>query len=629
MLLWGILVIIGLFVGITVLNYFSDSAKVKRMDALVEEYNQPTSLDNFEEEFDVIVIGGEPEGVAAAVSSARNGMNTLLIEEREELGGLMTYGMLNFIDLPEGDEDQIVSQGIFNEWHELIGEKNAFDLQVAKAGFQKLVDNESNLTLSVATEIITPIVTNKNVVEGVKLRNEYGEVLVKGKRFIDATQDADFAVLTGAPYFIGGADIGEEDRKMAVTLMIHLNDVDWSRISSKEIIEQFGDVEKSSSTSVFSNDLPVVAWGFEGLTKKYTPVVEETRLRGLNIVKSENNYYINALQLFGIDGLNDESIAKAIDRGKKETEHIVQYFRDNLTGFEDAKIASFPEELYIRETRHIETEYQLPMSDIWENRDHWDSIGYGGYPVDVQAQSVNDYGYVISNPIQYAIPFRSLVPKKVENLLVVGRSAGFSSVAAGSARIIPTGMTTGEAAGVATAISIEENTNFREMSSNKELIRQLRNSLDEQGALVKHFELEYPYKGEWFYPGIKELLNVGLLSGGYANDLSVEEDANKHMFLNMFINTIKRGNQQLYEEKKREINNLSVYYYEENEVLTRDLAAEIVGKVFIEDSDEATWAELKSNNLIDKTLEQKIKQNRILSKSEIYYLLGNLLLEIK
>ena len=103
---------------------------------------------DFDLEYDVMVIGGEPEGVAAAVSAARNGSNTLLVESREELGGLFTYGMLNFLDIPQGEDGKSVSRGIYEEWHHLVGGGNAFGITEAKAAFKKLVDEEENITLS-------------------------------------------------------------------------------------------------------------------------------------------------------------------------------------------------------------------------------------------------------------------------------------------------------------------------------------------------------------------------------------------------------------------------------------------------------------------------------------------------
>lgn len=397
---------------------------------------QPYVKDINDTHYDVIVVGGEPEGVAAAVSAARNGAKTLLIERRDGLGGLMTYGMLNFIDYDYDMNGTIANAGIFKEWHDMVGGKVVFDIETAKKAFLKLVQNEPNITLSLSTSLQDVIVENDEL-KGVVVSDEQGEHTYYAERFIDTTQDGDLAYLAGVPYFIGGEDIGLADRKMAVTLMMHLDGVNWDRLALAAVTQKFGAAKIN----------PVAAWGFVDLHHQYTPTEPDTRLRGLNIARqSDGTVYINALHLFGVDGLDEQSKQEAIERGKRETEHIVAFLREEFPGFEQAEIASFPPELYVRETRHFYAEYQLPITDVWENRDHWDSIGFGSYPVDIQASSIDDYGYILTDPKQYAIPFRSLVPLEVDGLLIASKAAGYSSLAAGSARIIPTGMTVAEAA---------------------------------------------------------------------------------------------------------------------------------------------------------------------------------------
>jgi hypothetical protein len=624
------------------------------VEKLEENYRVPAPLISFEKEYDVIVIGGEPEGVAAAVAAARNGAKTLLIEERDGLGGLFTYGMLNFLDLPKGIDRKMATAGIFKEWHELVGGGNAFRIKAGKAAFLHLVEQEENLTLSAQTEVLTPIVRDQRI-EGVKLRNPHLEQAVFAKRFIDATQDASFAAEAGAPYFIGGEDIGRKDKKMAVTLMIHLQGVDWNKVKSTAKSGEFGTAEVHGD----------VTWGFTELHYMYEPVEENTRLRGLNLAKLGDNYYINALQLFGVDGLDEQSKQKAIEKGKRETKHILQYLKANFPGFENAEIASFPSELYVRETRHIISEYQVTMSDIWANRDHWDSIGYGGYPVDVQAQTANDYGYVIANPVQYAIPFRSLVPKEIDNILVTGRSAGYSSIAAASTRIVPTGMGTGQAAGTAAALSIQDGVSFREMILNKDVIAALRERLKNDGALVDHFEIAHPYEGKWYYPAIKVLLSEGLVVGGYDNDLYVDEPMSKHTFVGKLQELLRRVNKQLYEEKIQEIEDLSAYIYnEENEPLTRDKMVSILNDVFVEGSlgdtkdgqddlfvaessvdeegqddvgaddgskseliDQA-WNELQEKGIIDDKTRELLPENQEVENKVAYHVLATILEQI-
>ncbi|SOC34886.1 FAD-dependent oxidoreductase [Ureibacillus acetophenoni] len=583
-------------------------------------YEKPDAVSEFNEEYDVIVIGGEPEGVAAAVSAARNGAKTLLIESRAELGGLFTYGMLNFLDIPQGEDGKSVSRGIYEEWHALVGGGNAFGIEQAKAAFKKLVDEEKNLTLSANTEVMEPIMEGNTVI-GVKVKNEHGEFKISGKAFIDATQDAEFAAMSKVPYFVGGEDIGIKDKKMAVTLMIHLNDVNWDRVRETAKSEKFGPAEVTNS----------VAWGFSDLHYDYQPVEENTRLRGLNLVKIDNDYYINALQIFGINGLDSESKKEAIEKGKRETEHILAYLQKEFPGFEDAKIASFPTELYVRETRHIWAEYQLSMADVWTNRDHWDNIGYGAYPVDVQAQTPQDYGYVLSDPKQYAIPFRSLVPKEIEGLLVVGRSAGFSSLAAGSARVVPTGMVTGEAAGVAATIAIGHDISFRELSQDEGQIEYLRTLLTEQGAFVEHKESTYPYQGEWFDESVQTLINYGLVVGGYTNDLRVDEASTRHSFINMLKGAIERANPGIDDAFGTKLTGIhATEFAKENGPLMLEDVTAVLTELFIENAGTPSWQGLIDANIISADVASNISSdNHELTFKEMYAICAEVIEYVK
>ncbi|MDQ0154213.1 FAD-dependent oxidoreductase [Robertmurraya andreesenii] len=561
-----------------------------------------------EKQYDVIVIGGEPEGVAAAVSAARNGAKTLLVERRDDLGGLFTYGMLNFLDIPQGEDGESVSQGIFKEWHALVGGGSAFGIEEGKSAFRQLVENESNLSLMTETTVSEAIL-EENRVAGVELTNEHGTFKVKGKAFIDATQDADFAVMAGAPYFVGGEDIGIKHKKMSVTLMIHLKNLDWERIKETAASEKFGSAVVTDK----------VAWGFSALHHVYMPVEENTRLRGLNLAKINDEYFINALQLFGVDGLDEESKKAAIEKGKRETENILAYLQKEFPGFENAEIASFPSELYVRETRHIWAEYQLPMSDVWTNRDHWDNIGYGGYPVDIQAQTPQDYGYIVADPKQYAIPFRSLVPKEIDGLLVVGRAAGYSSIAAGSARVVPTGMTTGEAAGAAAALAIEEKVTFRELSRNEGLIEALRDTLTKQGAFVKHIKTSYPYEGEWYDESIQTLIDYGLIFGRYDNDMKVDEVATTHAFMNMVKEILLRVDEEGYFYSEDELATLYDQLIEkEDRPITRDEAAGILAQLLYKETGTTSWGTLLEQQVISDDLANRISEDQELTLKEMF-----------
>ena len=131
-----IAITIGILTSLVVIAFIIKY--ITEPEIMAQSYEKPVAVDNFEEQYDVIVIGGEPEGVAAAVMAARSGSKTLLIEKREDLGGLFTFGMLNFLDIPKSKSTRQISRGIYKEWHALVGKDNAFHIEDAKAAFKQL-----------------------------------------------------------------------------------------------------------------------------------------------------------------------------------------------------------------------------------------------------------------------------------------------------------------------------------------------------------------------------------------------------------------------------------------------------------------------------------------------------------
>src|SRR5690625_1831810 len=116
----ALLIIIGFGIFYIVGNQTSDQAEdpnVSEDHDTSDDQDTLQPLAEFSDTYDVIVVGGEPEGVAAAVSAARNGAKTLIIEHRDAFGGLFTYGFLNFLDIPQGEDGASVSKGIYEEWH--------------------------------------------------------------------------------------------------------------------------------------------------------------------------------------------------------------------------------------------------------------------------------------------------------------------------------------------------------------------------------------------------------------------------------------------------------------------------------------------------------------------------------
>jgi hypothetical protein len=477
----------------------------------------PGPMINGQPGYDVIVVGGEPEGVAAALSASRNGLKTLLIEDDYALGGLMTLGQLNFLDMNHGPQHELLTRGIFEEFYKDLG--NAFDVEEAKAYFLKKVKREKNITLLLNTEVISPLVEGNKIV-GVKVKENDFTTKYFGLRVIDATTDADLAAQVGVPYTIGGEDYGEKGLLMGVTLVFEVSGVNWDRV-----IQYLKHEDQDPNTGADK----VAAWGYGKEAEEYVPQDPLMRFRGPNLARQKNgNVLVNALLIFGVDSLNPDSKAEGIARGKKEIPQIIKFMQKKFPGFENVAFVGTAEQLYVRETRHIEGEYRLTITDVLENRDHWDKIGYGSYPVDVQPTSPANSGNVIGKPDIYGIPFRCLVPLEVEDLLVVGRSASYDSLPHGSARVLPVGMVTGEAAGVACAYSIKEGVSFREMTKSREAIKWVQERLKAQGAYLEDYIPPRPVvMDHWAYPGVRVMRELGLIEGGYENNYGLERKINK------------------------------------------------------------------------------------------------------
>ena len=480
-----------------------------------------------EEAYHVIVTSGEPEGIAAALAAGRNGMRTLLVEEGDALGGLMTLGWLNFLDMNHGVQGELLTRGIFEEFHtEVVKQGSVFDIDAAIAWFAKVCDEEPNLTVMLNTEIVAPVMDG-NTIAGLVIR-EIGQsetMTVRSLAVIDSTVDGDVAAAAGAPYTVGAEDRGEYGTKQGVTLVFEISGINWSDVYN------YLRNDDNPNTGADST----AAWGYAPEALNYVTVDGNMRLRGPNVaLRSNGNVLLNALVIFGVDALDPDSLAEGIERGRREIPHIIEFMRESFVGFENAAYVSHAPRLYVRETRHFIGEYRLTITDVLENRDHWDRIGHGSYSVDLQATNVNDAGNIIGFPEIYSIPFRSLVPLEIDQLLVVGRAASYDSLPHGSARVIPIGMVAGEAAGTAVAYSVEHGVTFRQMSRNPEAVAWLQNQLIMQGAhLVEYTPPRIDAMDHWAYPGLVVQRELGMEAGGYANDYGLDNDVpNRWMLQN-------------------------------------------------------------------------------------------------
>jgi len=497
--------------------------------------------------YDVIVWGSDPEGIAAAIAASRSGLNTLLIDHRDRVGGLFTVGELNFLDLNYDDNMNLVTRGIFEEFYEQVGGV-IFDIDVGQKVFDEMLAAEELLTVKLNYHLIRPQIDEQQAsITSIQVRDAAGsERNIYGKIFIDASQDADLAYMAGVPFTMGFEDIGLPGEFQASTLVFRVQDVSWPCVMYEINV---------NDPRAFFMATYTAAWGYDNFTRYYEPENERIRFRGFNMARqADDQVLLNGLLIFGVNAADPASRVEAKEIAKAEAYRFMYFARENLPGFEEATISGFAEELYIRQTRHMQGLYRLTIDDVLENRDHWDRIGFGGYPVDIQPVGPNFPGIVVGQPDKYAVPFRMIVPPDFTNLLVVGRSASADSLPHGTTRIVGVGMVQAQAAGVASAYSINTGRNFQEIAASEEDIELIRGMLAEQGAFVSSSTSRVPeVVNHPHYSAMQELRRLGLIVVGHHNNYMLDYPLGIQTTFNLLFNGSHRtlniiGNEDLAEQ---------------------------------------------------------------------------------
>lgn len=568
--------------------------------------------DNF---YDVIVVGGDPEGVTAAVSAARNGAKTLLLSAEDGLGGLFTYGMLNTLDMNYSKAGELLTKGIFDEFYDKIGRTESFGVEYVKKVFEDMVFSEPNIDYRTNVELKDVLLEDSTIV-GVIMNDINGtENIFYGKRIIDATQNGDVCATAGVPYYTGMQDVNVSG-SMAATLVFKVGGVDWDEL--KNDILRYSEETGDYSCGINESS----AWGFgKWCYDNYKSIYYNMKFRGPNMgLQDDGTVLINALQIFYVDPDDEISVNDAKVYGKIEAQNAFLHLKSNLNSFQNAYFIDVADELYIREARHIQGEYVLQASDLLEGVDFYDKIAMGSYPLDIQSTNMKNNGYVVLAPDQYSIPYRCIVPKVIDNLFIVGKSASYSSVAAGSARVVPIGMVEGESAGLIAMYTIIHNVTPREIVGNLDAMNEIIELLRKQGVYLPDYEPSNVYNYLEGYEKIATLIDYGVITGGYNNDFKFDELATGISSANVLRNFAVRKLGVNDEEIKAKLDEFSTY-----EEIT---AVKLIRMVYslTDDghrniSDEELWEDAIDSGLIDISLENGMLNN--ITMKDMYVIVVN------
>lgn len=422
----------------------------------------------YPDEFDVIVAGGGPAGIAAAVSAARLGAKTALLERYGILGGMLTAGQVQPI-LGETAAGTMYHEvvALLNRGHEDTprvvtrnGTEVGVDVEEAKLRLLDLAVS-SGVSVFLQTPVVD-VIMEGNRLRGVKICTPSGIRELLGKAVVDSTGDGFVAALAGAPYELGRPGDG---KCQPATMEFTLENVDESRA-----ITAFGGSDPVT--------LPNGA--------RYSQLCKEANARGelpanVSIVRLHRTLHpgernVNATQVNGLDTLTPEGIGEAELTLRRQVEPIVAFLRKYVPGYEAARVKSTASTLGVRETRRFLGEYVLSDADVENGARFPDVVVHRAwFLIDIHNPTGGGQAEKHSQPaVAYDIPYRSLIPREVEGLLLSGRNISGTHRAHASYRVMGIALATGQAAGTAAALCAREGCTPRELDYHR-LQRALEN----------------------------------------------------------------------------------------------------------------------------------------------------------
>lgn len=192
--------------------------------------------------------------------------------------------------------------------------------------------------------------------------------------------------------------------------------------------------------------------------------------------------YVNTIRVSEKNGADAYELSEAEIEGRRQLKKVIRFLNQHVPGMEKAHITSIQNGIGIRETRRIDGEYVLTGQDIIEGRRFEDCIARNGYCIDIHDPKGQGWGVsqIQSEEQSYDIPYRCIVPERIDHLLIAGRCISATAEALASARIMPSCMALGQAAGIAAALAAEKKLAPRRLD-----VRQVQSVLKKSGAVIE------------------------------------------------------------------------------------------------------------------------------------------------
>jgi hypothetical protein len=472
-----------------------EAASLSTRGTLVE----PTRETPVTHEPDVLVIGAGPAGIGAAVAAARNGAKTLLVERYGFLGGNLTAAMVNPMFTFHDVNGRQVIRGIAGEVVDRLVAITASpghvrDLTFDNASMTPFDPEGMKLLLFDMVEeagvqlLLHSAFADAGARDGkighVIVENKSGRQAIRPKFVIDCSADADVVARVGAPFVKGR----EEDGAMQpVTLFYRIGGVNYDELRSW--MKSNRDLLKDSPTDEEIDSNRTLAFlGLSDLVKKAVeagefPAEAAPRILMYQLPR-DGQIAVNCTRLQGIDGTRVEDLTRAEVETRRQAWEIHRFLKKHVGGFGRSYVLDTGVQVGVRETRRIVGDYTMTEQDVLQSRAFEDGIACGTFAIDIHPPDGKQQIFTGSGKAVYEIPYRSLLPQGLDNLLVAGRCLSATHHAFGSVRVMATAMATGEGAGTAAALAVRQGVRSRDVD-----VREVREMLLKQGQYLLGMEV--------------------------------------------------------------------------------------------------------------------------------------------
>jgi hypothetical protein len=411
--------------------------------------------------YDVVVCGGGPSGVAAAVASARAGMRTLLIERYGFAGGMATSALVN----PFAGHQFFTSQGqpasliggIFSEIVKQLDARGAWGTRLTYAAFdEEILKSIYDGMLADASvdvlyhSLVTDVNCNADRIVSVAVQSKSGMQTIRGNVFVDATGDGDLAVMTGCAYVLGRP---LDHAMQPATMSFRMAGVDKSFLKDASNIREAREPIDAAFKLACQSGALAYPW------RDFMHFYDYPRADVL---------HFNMTRMFDVNGTIASDMTRAEMEGRMQVYRLADWLIANVPCFKHAYVSKLACQVGVRETRHVKGHYQMTAEDIVQGRKFVDGIVRSAYFIDIHSPTGSGFDHEVKNsnglvahrfkpPLHdwYEVPYRAVVPIGIANLLLPCRALSATHEAAAAVRVMATMTGIGQACGIAASQAIE------------------------------------------------------------------------------------------------------------------------------------------------------------------------------